>query len=178
MAITLEKITEIDDSIFDSLYADCVDDLGAGSMRFPDGLDADGKKTYMKNAIKEDFNTHIILFKKDGVDVLIASGKIQDYAFYVDADHTKEKKSFTDIFIWNNAVIGKYDNSKDWLKTTEFYQAMKTYLLSIGAKGMMIDAEKGKSVAVHFKQSQADGIPLGTYTLNDNSGTSTMVWVY
>ena len=55
---------------------------------------------------------------------------------------------------------------------------MKTYLLSIGAKGMMIDAEKGKPVAVHFKQSQADGIPLGTYTLNDNSGTSTMVWVY
>ena len=41
----------------------------------------------------------------------------------------------------------------------------------------MIDAEKGSSVAVHFKQAQADGIPLGTYTLN-NVGTATMIWVY
>ena len=177
MTITVEKITEIDDDIYDSLYADCVDDLGAGSMPFPDGLDADGKKTHMKNAIKADNHTHILLFKKDDTPVMLTGGYIQDYAFYENGDYRQTKHSFTNLFLWNKSVVGEHDGSKNWCRTSEFYNAWKTYLLSIGAEGYMIDAMKGSPVAVHFKQSQADGIPLGTYTLH-NVGTDTMIWVY
>jgi hypothetical protein len=191
MTITVEKITEIDDDIYDSLYADCVDDLGAGSMPFPTGvvdagdghsygkpvLDADGKKTYMKNRIKADNHTHILLFKKDDTPIMLTGGYIQDYAFYENGDYRQTKHSFTNLFLWNKSVVGEHDGSKNWCRTSEFYNAWKTYLLSIGAEGYMIDAMKGSPVAVHFKQSQADGIPLGTYTLH-NVGTDTMIWVY
>lgn len=177
MAITVEKITEIDDSVYDSLYADCVDDLGAGSMPFPDGLDADGKKTHMKNAIKADINTHILLFEKDGTPVMLMGGYIKDYAFYENDDFTT-KYSFDNLFCWNQCVVGEHDGSKDWCRTSEFYNAWKTYLLSIGAEGYKIEAEKGKSVAVHFKKAQADGIPLGTYTLNNGGTTDSLIWVY
>jgi len=186
MTITVEKITEIDDDIYDSLYADCVDDLGAGSMPFPDGLDADGKKTHMKNRIKADNHTHILLFEKDDTPVMLMGGYIEDYAFYENGgvdddgryDSTKAKHSFTNLFLWNKSVVGKHDGSKNWCRTSEFYNAWKTYLLSISAEGYRIEAMKGTPVAVHFKQAQADGIPLGTYTLNNVGETATMIWVY
>ena len=179
MTITVEKITEIDDSVYDSLYADCIDDLGAGSMPFPDGLDADGKKTHMKNAIKADNHTHILLFEKDDTPVMLMGGYIEDYAFYENGDYTQTKHSFTNLFLWNKCVVGEHDGSKDWCRTSEFYNAWKTYLLSIGAEGYRIEAEKGKPVAVHFKQAQLDGIPLGTYTNNPHGKESdTLIWVY
>ena len=187
MTITVEKITEIDDDIFDSLYADCVDDLGAGSFPFPDGLDAAGKKTHIKNGYNN--FSDILLFEKDDTPVMLMGGYIKDLAFYVyDYNNppensngptgAEEKKSFTDLYHWKHCIVGEHDGSKNWCRTSEFYNAWKTYLLSINAKGYVIVAEKGKPADVHFKQAQTDGIPLGTYTLNQGEFQSTMIWVY
>ena len=186
MTITVETITELDDDIFDTLYADSLDDLGAGSMLFPDGLDADDnpreldadeKKAFMKSMLEK--NT-MVLFKNDTTPLCYASGKVIDtFAFYENGDWTQTKHSFTNLFLWTHAIFGNVDGNKDWVRTAEFFTNMKAYLVSEhSVDGMLIDAEKGKSLATSFKQSQANGVCQGTYSLNNAGGTASMIWVY
>jgi hypothetical protein len=185
MTITVETITEIDDDVFNTLYADSLADMGAGSMPFPDGLDAAEKKAFVKTMLEKDT---MVLFKKDTIPVSYASGYIRDtFAYYENGgkdddgkhDPTKAKHNFTNLFHWTHSVMGNVGGNKDWIRTSELFQAMKDYLVSEhSVDGMLIDAIKGKALATSFKQSQANGVCQGTYSLNNAGSTASMVWVY
>ena len=184
MSITAETITELDNDIFNTLYNDSLTDMESGSMMFPSGLDDDGKKSHMKNMLEQ--NT-MVLFKKDGTPCLYASGKKVDiYAFYENGavndigeyDPTKPKHEFTNLFHWQHAIFGNVNGNKDWSRTEDFFTGMKEYLLTLSVSGYMIEPIKGKALDVSFKQSQANGVTLGTYTLNNTGQCSTLIWVY
>lgn len=184
MSITAETITELDNDIFNTLYNDSLADMEAGSMMFPVGLDADGKKAHMKNMLEQ--NT-MVLFKKDGTPCLYASGeKIDTYAFYENGakdengehDPTKQKHEFTNLFLWQHAIFGNVDGTKDWASSADFFTGMKEYLLTLSVSGYIIEPYKGKALDVSFKQSQANGVTLGTYTLNNTGQSSTLIWIY
>tara|TARA_R110002020_G_scaffold132624_2_gene296111 strand:+ start:1079 stop:1612 length:534 start_codon:yes stop_codon:yes gene_type:complete len=177
MTITVETISELDDDIFNSLYADSVDDLGAGSMWFPDDYNADEKKAYTKTKLNEDIK---VLFKDDTTPIIYANGHIvSEYAYYLDGDYTKEKTTYTNLFYWTTAIMGNVDGNKNWVRTAEFFTAMKNYLVSQhSVDGMLIEANKGKSLTVSFKQSQANGVCQGTYSINSDGETDSLIWVY
>ena len=82
------------------------------------------------------------------------------------------------MFIYHTALIGNHGGTKDWLRTSEFYNAVKTYMLSISVAGYIVPVVKSKSVDVAFKKSQEDGFPLGNYTLVEGSDVDNMIWIY
>ena len=176
MAIIAETITELDDDIFNTLYADSLSDMNAGSMIFPDGLDAAGKKAHMKTMLEQ--NT-MVLFKKDTTPCLYASGKkVDTLAYYENGDHTQTKHNFTNLFYWEHAIFGNVDGNKDWASSADFFTGMKQYLLTLSVDGYVIQPVKGKALDVSFKQSQANGVTLRTYSLNNVAEHSTLIWVF
>jgi len=178
MTITVETITELDDDIFNSLYADSVDDLGAGSMIFPnENFNADEKKTYIKKILNRDIK---ILYKKDETPVAYANGSVlSEYAYYLDGNITNNKTIHNNIFYFKTAIMGNIDGNKNWIRTAELFTAMKNYLVSEhSVDGMLIEAVKGKSLGLSFKQSQANGVCQGTYSVNENGKTDTLIWIY
>lgn len=184
MAITAETITELDNDIFNTLYDDSLSDMEAGSMHFPHGLDAAGKKAYMKTLLEKDT---MVLFKKDGTPCLYASGKkIDSYAYYENGakdengkyDPTKQKHEFTNLFHWTHAVFGNVDGNKNWASSADFFTGMKQYLLTLSVDGYVICPRKGKALDVSFKQSQANGVTQGTYSFNNSGEESSLIWVF
>ena len=177
MTITVETITELDDDIFNSLYADSVDDLGAGSMMFPEEMNADEKKAFMKSMLEK--NT-MVLFKNDTTPIIYANGNIlPEYAYYENGDWQQTKHTFTNLFYWTHAIFGNVDGNKNWVRTAEFFTNMKAYLVSEhSVDGMLIEAVKGQALATSFKQSQANGVCQGTYSINSGGATDSLIWVY
>ena len=75
--------------------------------------------------------------------------------------------------------MANVDGNKNWVRTAEFFQAIKDYVVSQhSVNGIVIDTVKGKSVAVAFKQAQADGVCPGTYSVNGNGSTDSLIWIY
>ena len=75
--------------------------------------------------------------------------------------------------------MGNLDGNKNWIRTAELFTAMKNYLVSEhSVDGMLIEAVKGKSLATSFKQSQANGVCQGTYSINSHGSTDSLIWVY
>ena len=52
MAMTIETISSLDDTIFENLYADSVDDIGAGSLTWATDMSDDDKKGFVKKGFK------------------------------------------------------------------------------------------------------------------------------
>lgn len=177
MTITVETITELDDDIFNSLYADSVDDLGAGSMIFPEEMNADEKKAYTKLMLEKDIK---VFWKDDSTPLCYGSGQIlPEFAYYENGDWKQTKHTFTNLFCFHTAIMGNLDGNKNWIRTAELFTAMKNYLVSEhSVDGMLINAVKGKSLALSFKQSQANGVCQGTYTINSGNQVDSLIWVY
>ena len=176
MAMTIETISSLDDTIFENLYADSVDDIGAGSMGLPESISDDDKKALVKRCLNSNVK---MLCKKDTTPIAYGSGYVIDYAYYIDGDFTKEKITHNNMFCFNNVIMANVDGNKSWVRTTEFFQAIKDYVVSQhSVNGIVIEAIKGKSVAVAFKQAQADGVCPGTYSVNGNGGTDSLIWIY
>jgi len=177
MTITVETITELDDDIFNSLYADSVDDLGAGSMLFPKEMNADEKKAWTKEKLNKDIK---VLWKDDSTPLAYGNGYVlPTYAYYENGDYTQTKHSFTNLFYFNTAVMGNLNGNKNWIRTSELFTAMKNYLVSEhSVNGMLIEAVKGKSLGLSFKQSQANGVCQGTYSINSHGATDSLIWIY
>ena len=51
MAMTIETISSLDDTIFENLYADSVDDIGAGSLTWATDMSDNDKKTFVKKGL-------------------------------------------------------------------------------------------------------------------------------
>ena len=137
---------------------------------------------YTKKAfVKKGLNSNVkMLCKKDTTPIAYGSGYvIPEYSYYVDGDFTKEKIIHNNMFCFNFVIMSNVYGNKNWVRTAEFFQAIKDYVVSQhSVNGIVIDAVKGKSVAVAFKQAQADGVCPGTYSVNGNGSTDSLIWIY
>ena len=151
MAMTIETISSLDDTIFENLYADSVDDIGAGSLTWATDISDDDKKAFVKKGL----NSNVKMLCK------------------------KDKITHNNMFCFNFVIMANVDGNKNWVRTAEFFQAIKDYVVSQhSVNGIVIDTVKGKSVAVAFKQAQADGVCPGTYSVNGNGSTDSLIWIY
>ena len=177
MAMTIETISSLDDTIFENLYADSVADIGAGSLQLSESMSDDDKKAFVKKCLN---NNVKMVCKKDTTPIAYGSGYvIPEYAYYVDGDFTKEKITHNNMFCFMYVIMANVDGNKNWVRTAEFFQAIKDYVVSQhSVNGIVIDTVKGKSVAVAFKQAQADGVCPGTYSVNEYGATDSLIWIY
>ena len=177
MTMTIQTISEVDNTIFESLYSDSLDDIVSGSLDLPDDMSDDDKKAFVKKSLNSNVT---MLCKKDDTPIAYGGGYVNpEYAYYIDGDFTKEKITHNNVFWFNSVIMANVDGNKSWVRTAEFFQAIKDYVVNEhSVNGIVIDAMKGKSVAVAFKQAQADGVCQGTYSVNGNRATDSLIWIY
>ena len=165
MSYTFTEITTfaIDDT-FDSLYADSLADLESGTVVFDSGLSTDEKKTRIIKLMNAQ-NYHDmknIIIAKDGTTCMYVQGK------YLDNTYT-----------WMSALVGKINSSKAWTYTSEFHQANKTWVQSIGGSKFALECIKNSRIDTYFTQASTDGVCLGTLTTEDlENNLKIMTWEY
>lgn len=148
--------TEVDTftigSTFDSLYADSLADLESGTVFFDSELTADEKKARMIKLMnnKNYINMKNIIVAKDGVVCMYVQGKY-------------EKETYT----WMNVLVGKINNSKAWTWTSEFHEANKTWIQSIGGSKFALECIKNSAIDTYFTQATTDNVCIGNLTTQD-----------
>ena len=177
MTMTIETISEVDNTVFENMYADSLDDIVSGSLDLSDDMSDDDKKAFVKKGLNSNIT---MVCKKDNTPIAYGSGYVNpEYAYHIDGDTKKDKISHGSMFWFNFVIMANVDGNKSWVRTPNFFQAIKNYVVSEHlVNGIVIDAIKGKSVAVAFKQAQADGVCQGTYSVNSNGVTDSLIWVY
>ena len=152
------------DSIFDSLYADSLSDLEGGTVVFDNGATDTEKKNYIIQLINEQdyHNMKNIIVAKDGVTCMYIQGE------YVDNTYT-----------WMNVLVGRVNNSKAWTWTSEFHQANKDWIQSLGGTKFALECIKDSRIDTYFTQATTDGVCLGSLTTEDlNDNMKNMTWEY
>ena len=167
---TFEKIETIEDSIFDSLWADSKEDLKGGTFIFPEEANTDElKKEHTKQAFVNTVNgKHWILVKNNGTACMWIAGFINP-------------ETESDMYNWHLALVGKVNNSKVWTRSSEWHSGLKTYLQSISMKGYTLPIIKDQAIDTYFTQAEKDGVTLGTHTRVQSSEDERQVflkWVY
>ncbi|BAQ87580.1 hypothetical protein [uncultured Mediterranean phage uvMED] len=153
MAYTFTETTTFTmDSTFDSLYTDSLSDLEGGTVVFDSGATADQKKqTIIKLMNGQNYhNMKNIIVSKDGVVCMYVQGKY-------------EKETYT----WMNVLVGKINNSKAWTWTSEFHEANKTWIQSIGGSKFALECIKNSRIDTYFTQATTDNVCLGNLTTQD-----------
>ena len=112
-----ETETFATDSTFDSLYADSLADMEGGTVIFDEGSSDTDKRTRIIQLMNEqDYNNmKNIVVRKDDTACLYIQGMFQD-----------------NTYTWKNVLVGKINNSKAWTWTSEFHQANKSWIQSLG----------------------------------------------
>ena len=152
------------DSTFNSLYADSLADLESGTVVFDSESTTDEKKTYMIKLMNEQnyHNMKNIIVSKDGVICMYVQGSYQN-----------------NTYTWLNVLVGKINNSKSWTWTTEFHQANKDWIQSLGGTKFALECIKDSKIDTYFTQATTDGICLGTLTTEDlENNIKRMTWEY
>ena len=152
------------DSTFDSLYADSLADLESGTVVFQDSDTAEIKKQRMIKLMNEQnyHNMKNIIVTKDGTACMYIQGK------YVDNTYT-----------WENVLVGKINNSKAWTYTSEFHEAHKAWIQSLGGTKFALECIKDSRIDTYFTQGTTDGVCLGTLTTEDlDYNMKRMTWEY
>lgn len=167
---TFEKIETIEDSVFDSLWADSKEDLKGGTFIFPEEANTDElKKEHTKHAFLNTVNgKHWILVKNDDTPCMWIAGFINP-----------EVES--DMYNWHLALVGKINNSKVWTRSSEWHSGLKTYLQGISMKGYTLPIIKDQAIDTYFTAANSSGICLGTHTRVQSSEDDRQVflkWVY
>ena len=167
---TFEKIETIEDSVFDSLWADSKEDLKGGTFIFPEECNTDElKKEHTKQAFVNTVNgKHWILVKNEGTACMWIAGFINP-----------EVES--DMYNWHLALVGKINNSKVWTRSSEWHSGLKTYLQGISMKGYTLPIIKDQAIDTYFTAANSSGICLGTHTRVQSSEDDRQVflkWVY
>lgn len=160
--------TEVDtftiDSTFDSLYADSLADLESGTVFFDSELTADEKKTRMIKLMnnRNYINMKNIIVAKDGTTCMYVQGKYEN-----------------NTYTWINVLVGKINNSKAWTWTSEFHQANKDWIQSLGGTKFALECIKDSRIDTYFTQATTDGVCLGSLTTEDVEGNmKRMTWEY
>tara|TARA_R100001440_G_scaffold16970_2_gene28755 strand:- start:1992 stop:2519 length:528 start_codon:yes stop_codon:yes gene_type:complete len=120
MAYLIEKITEIDESIFRGLFNDSIDKINAGTFLFKEAKTDEEKYQFFKQQLDKqlsDSDGFTIQIKKDNVIVGIASGRVRDKVFNV-----------TITFFGKDA-----SGSRAYLYDTDWITAMKNFHLTMSS---------------------------------------------
>ncbi len=152
------------DSTFDSLYADSLSDLEGGTVVFNSDATATEKK-----------NTIIQLMNGQGYDniknVIVAKDEV--VCMYVQGMYKEN------TYTWMNVLVGKINNSKAWTWSSEFHEANKSWIQSLGGTKFALECIKDSRIDTYFTAGTNAEVFLGTLTteeLDDNM--KRMTWEY
>lgn len=164
MAYTFTEKTFTTGSTFDSLYADSLDSLKNGTVDFTNRTTDDDKKNFLIDLMCNNNYGGMknVEVAKDGEVCMWVQGCFKD-----------------STYLWQNVLVGKINNSKAWTYTSEFHQANKTWIQSIGGSKFALECIKNSEIDTYFTQATTDGICLGSLTAED-FGTimKRMTWEY
>ena len=165
MAYTFTETTTFTiDSTFDSLYADSLADLEGGTVTFNEGATDSDKKTRLIQLMNEQNinDKKNVIVAKDGTACLYIQGTYYD-----------------NTYIWLNALVGKINNSKAWTWTSEFHEANKSWIQSLGGTKFGLECIKDSRIDTYFTAATDAGICLGNLTTKDlEDNLKLMIWEY
>lgn len=160
---TETEIFEID-STFNSLYADSLSDLEGGTVKFGTDQTTDEKKQFVIQLINEQNvnNMKNIIIARDGTPCMYIQGTF-----------------FDGCYTWHNGLVAKINNSKAWSTTSEFHQANKDWILSLGGNSWAVECLKDTAIDTFFTTLNTAGICLGTLEeTNTDYNMKIMKWTY
>lgn len=150
------------DDTFDSLYADSLDDIKSGTILSEHLSKSDAE---IKKLTEDSMNYstgYNVIVAKDDVACLYIQGKYED-----------------NTYTWMNALVGKINNSKAWTWTSEFHEANKSWIQSLGGTKFALQCVKNSRIDTYFTQATTNGICLGSLTTQDlNDNIKLMTWEY
>ena len=152
------------DSTFDSLYADSLADMEGGTVIFDEGSSSTDKKTRIIQLMNEQEynNMKNIVVSKDDTTCLYIQGMFQD-----------------NTYTWKNVLVGKINDSKAWTWTSEFHQANKSWIQSLGGTKFALQCIKDSRIDTYFTAATNSGICLGNLTTQDlDENIKLMTWEY
>ena len=158
-----ETTTFTIDSTFDSLYADSLADFESGTVAIG-GLNAEQKKQRLIELMNGQIinNMKNIIVAKDGTACLYIQGTYYD-----------------NTYIWLNVLVGKINNSKAWTWTSEFHEANKSWIQSLGGTKFGLECIKNSRIDTYFTAATDAGICLGNLTTRDlEDNLKLMLWEY
>ena len=144
--ITFELITEIDDVLFDRLYAESLSILESGSFPWqlwPDVITPEDRKNHINQAFKRVLSDGLgWLVKTDEHPVLLCVG-------------TQEG----DLIRWSLGLSGtNTSGSRSWLYEPSYATSRDAFWDSVGVKGwIMSQASKGKDIINHIQYKNQQG---------------------
>jgi len=164
MAYTFTRINEftIDDT-FNQIYADSLDDIRSGTIASEHLSKSDTElKEYMQTMMNASNFGYNVIVSKDDVPCLYIHGMYEN-----------------NTYTWRDALVGKINNSKAWTWTSEFHEANKSWIQSLGGTKFALLCIKDSRIDTYFTQATTDGICLGTLTTEDlDNNTKRMTWEY
>ena len=165
MAYTWVEVETFDiDDEWNSLYEDSKEDLDGGTViQNPEWNDQE-KKNYMIHLMNDNdiHNQKNIKIYKDGVPAMFNHCYFQN-------NH----------YIWVTGIVAKINNSKSWTATTEFHQANKDHVTSLGGTHWGIECIKGSAIDTFYTMMHNNGICFGTLEETDlEHNMKRMLWEY
>ena len=154
------------DDTFDSMYADSLDDINSGTI-VSNGESAEEMKQRIISALNDpNYSTKKnIIIAKDGTPCMYIHGKYKD-----------------NTYTWVVALVGKINNSKAWTWTSEFHEANKIWIQSLGGTKFALECVVGSRIDTYFTQATTDGVCLGTLSETQTEAlddrTKVMTWEY
>ena len=164
MAYTFTETTTFPvDSTFDSLYADSLADFEGGTVVFGNITDEEKKQNIINLMNGQSIhNMKNIIVAKDGTACLYIQGVYHD-----------------NTYIWISVLVGKINNSKAWTWTSEFHEANKSWIQSLGGTKFGLECIKGSRIDTYFTAATDAGICLGNLTTKDlEDNMKLMIWEY
>lgn len=148
------------DETFDRLYADSIDDMVGGTVHFGDSNQRE-----------------LIIHFLNGVDyvgmknIIVASNDVPCMYLQCRFDDN--------TLTWVNGIVGKINNSKAWSTTSEFHQAHKDWILSLGGTKWGVETLKDAAIDNFFTTLHNAGICLGTLETTElENNIKRLKWTY
>lgn len=151
------------DATFDRLYADSLDDFESGTLNFRNGLTSEQKKAYVYRYLCQGGheNEKLISIAKDGTTCMYIQGWIKE-----------------NTLVWQNAMVGKINNSKSWCSTQQFHQQNKEWIESQGCNAWEVHSLPGTRIQTFFKAVNDSGNMFGTFSETTDNGIVRMKWEF
>lgn len=145
---------------FDRLYADSIDDMVGGTVRFGD---SNQRELILQFLCDVDY----VGIK----NIVVASNDVP--CMYLQC------RFVDNTLTWVNGLVGKINNSKAWCTTSEFHQANKDWILSLGGNSWAVETLKDAAIDNFFTTLNTAGICLGTLEETDlENNIKQMKWTY
>ena len=160
---TIHDTAFLQDTTFDRLYADSLDDFDSGTVKWRTGLSDAEKKERVYAFLNQGMhdNEKLISINKDDTVCMYIQALIKD-----------------NTFIWNNAITGKISNSKAYCSEQTFHEANKTWIQSQGCNAWEVHCIPDCRVDTFFVSISGAGKTVGTFTRTLEDDLCKLRWEY